>query len=311
MSNGNCDGQGQSAPSCQQSATCQATVDQQVAAQTQRDNATTAALAAAAKARADAEAKAKADAAAAAAHRHCSWYDVACQVEVHAAAIEEVALAVVVVAAVIAICVVAPEVAIAAAGAFGEVALGGATLEMAAVAGVAAGISTAAESAGFGGVALGAALVANIAGASHGVGGGGGASRAVGGWRSGDGVGGGARGGGSSSRPDGQTVFAGHGGWSIFNGWTRIPKGTSLATYGKTGATISDYDGFRVENGDSSLEPVRVYGPGSFIRNLTLYPGGGLTIMSGSTTVGSPTSLSSLLEQDMGMCHWAACLGRN
>jgi RHS repeat-associated protein len=244
MSNGNCDGQGQSAPSCQQSATCQATVDQQVAAQTQRDNATTAALAAAAKARADAEAKAKADAAAAAAHRHCSWYDVACQVEVHAAAIEEVALAVVVVAAVIAICVVAPEVAIAAAGAFGEVALGGATLEMAAVAGVAAGISTAAESAGFGGVALGAALVANIAGASHGVGGGGGASRAVGGWRSGDGVGGGARGGGSSSRPDGQTVFAGHGGWSIFNGWTRIPKGTSLATYGKTGATISDYDGF-------------------------------------------------------------------
>jgi RHS repeat-associated protein len=163
-SNGSCDGQGTAAPSCQQSDSCQVTLHQQIAAQTQRDNAERAALAAAAKARADAEAKAKADAAAAAAHRHCSWYDVACQVEVHSALISE-ALTVAIVAAVIVVCVLQPEIAVAAAGAFLESAAGGATVEVAAVAAAAAGLSTAAEAAGFTTVAAGSAVVASIAGA--------------------------------------------------------------------------------------------------------------------------------------------------
>ncbi|MFC1431859.1 RHS repeat domain-containing protein [Streptacidiphilus sp. N1-3] len=131
----------------------------------ERAKAAAAAAAARAEAKARAAAEAKEKAAAAAAHRHCSWYNVTCQVEVHAAAILEAALIVAAVAAVIVICVVAPEVAIAAASAFGEAALGGATLEMAAVAGVAAGVSTAATGAGLTTLAVGAAVVANLAGA--------------------------------------------------------------------------------------------------------------------------------------------------
>ncbi|MFC1430617.1 RHS repeat-associated core domain-containing protein [Streptacidiphilus sp. N1-3] len=148
------------------------------AADRSRAAAEAAAARAAEKARAAAEAKARAQAAAA--HRHCSWYDVTCQVQVHAAAILEAALVVAAVAAVVVICVVAPEVAIAAAGAFGEAALGGATLEMATVAGVAAGISTAASGAGLTTLAVGAAVVANLAGA---------ASFAVGGGRGSGGTG--------------------------------------------------------------------------------------------------------------------------
>ncbi|MFE2601034.1 RHS repeat-associated core domain-containing protein [Streptomyces sp. NPDC059396] len=113
-----------------------------------------------------------------------------------------------------------------------------------------------------------------------------------------------------SGRPDGQTVFAGHGGWFLFNGWTRIPKGTSLATYAPKGRSISDFTGFRVEIGDVSLAPVKVYGPGSRVRNLRLYPPTeDLAIRNGSKTVASKTSLSDLLKPGMGTCHWAACLG--
>ncbi|MFC1415033.1 RHS repeat domain-containing protein, partial [Streptacidiphilus sp. N1-12] len=81
MSNGSCDGQGTDSAGCQQSASCKTTLDQQVAAKKKSDDAERAALAAEAKARAEAAAKAKAEAAAA--HRHCSWYDVICQAEVH------------------------------------------------------------------------------------------------------------------------------------------------------------------------------------------------------------------------------------
>ncbi|MFD3808246.1 polymorphic toxin-type HINT domain-containing protein [Streptomyces sp. NPDC058619] len=113
-----------------------------------------------------------------------------------------------------------------------------------------------------------------------------------------------------SGRPDGQTVFAGHGGWSLSNGWTRIPEGTSLATYGPKGHTISDFTGFRAEIGDTSLVPVNLYGPGSIVRNLQLSPPTpNLAIHQKSTTVTSKTALSDLLQPGMGTCHWAACLG--
>ncbi|WP_223190923.1 polymorphic toxin-type HINT domain-containing protein [Nonomuraea terrae] len=113
-----------------------------------------------------------------------------------------------------------------------------------------------------------------------------------------------------SARPDGQVVFAGHGGWSFLNGWTRVPEGTSLAVYGEKGHSISDFTGFRVELGDPTLTPTKVYGPGERIRNLQLYPPTpDLAILAKSTTVQSRTSLSQLLKPNMGMCHWAACLG--
>ncbi|MFC1414937.1 hypothetical protein ACEZCY_37850, partial [Streptacidiphilus sp. N1-12] len=127
-----------------------------------------AALAAEAKARAEAAAKAKAEAAAA--HRHCSWYDVICQAEVHSAAIIEAGLIVLAAAALVALAIVAPEVVAAMAVASAEAAGGGTTVAV--VAGLSAGLSTAAEGAGLTQLAIGSALVADIAGASHAVGGG-------------------------------------------------------------------------------------------------------------------------------------------
>ncbi|KJS53022.1 hypothetical protein VM98_27745, partial [Streptomyces rubellomurinus subsp. indigoferus] len=113
-----------------------------------------------------------------------------------------------------------------------------------------------------------------------------------------------------AGRPDGQRVFAGHGGWWPWYGWTRIPKGSSLATYGKKWHTISDFTGFSVEIGDTALLPVNVYGPGKWVRNLRLFPPDeNINVRQGSHTVTKPTPLSDLMEPDMGPCHWAACLG--
>ncbi|MFE0459421.1 RHS repeat domain-containing protein [Kitasatospora sp. NPDC058965] len=137
-----------------------------------------AAAAAEAKARAEAAAKAKAEAdakaAAEKAHRHCAWYDVVCQAEVHSAALLTAALVIAAVAAVIVVCVLAPEIAVAAASAFGEALFNtGGSLLMASIAGAAAGVSTAATGAGLTTLAIGAAVVANLAGAgSFGAGGG-------------------------------------------------------------------------------------------------------------------------------------------
>ncbi|MCG7524188.1 ricin-type beta-trefoil lectin domain protein [Streptomyces sp. OfavH-34-F] len=114
----------------------------------------------------------------------------------------------------------------------------------------------------------------------------------------------------SSGRPDNEEVFAGHGDWSLRDGWTRIPENTSLAVYGEKGRTISDYTGFRVEVGDPSVLPTRVYGPGEWVRNYQLHPvTPDLVVHSASTTVDARTSLSGLLRPGMGRVHWAACLG--
>ncbi|MHA6764623.1 putative adhesin [Streptacidiphilus sp. PAMC 29251] len=255
------------------------------------------------KARAAAEAKARAQAAAA--HRHCSWYDAVCQVQVHAAAILEAALIVAAVAAVIVICVVAPEVAIAAAGAFGEAALGGATLEMAAVAGISAGVSTAATGAGLTTLAVGAGVVANLAGAeSYAVGEGGG--------------GGGLRGSKPGSnepasvteggRGGGQAV-AGHGFYYTADGKTKVPSGTYLHFYVNHGEKLDDSVGNAIEGGSRTIKPVETYGPGSSVPDYTIAPPAGLNILTGSTTVSEPTRLSTLLGNGSigGVVHLCIC----
>ncbi|WP_093787344.1 RHS repeat domain-containing protein [Actinacidiphila guanduensis] len=112
-----------------------------------------------------ARAKLEKGAVAEAAHRHCSWYNVGCQVEVHA---EQILLAVLIglaIAAAIALVATAPEIALAAGSAFLEASAGGAGASMATVAASAAGVSVAAETAGLDTVAAGSAVVADLAGA--------------------------------------------------------------------------------------------------------------------------------------------------
>jgi RHS repeat-associated protein len=108
-------------------------------------------------------------------------------------------------------------------------------------------------------------------------------------------------------RPDGQTVFAGHGEYRFGSGATTVPEGTSVNVYAPHGQGIPDSLGGAIETG-GSVAPYRVYGPGEQIPNYTLKTPDGLTVYSGSTTVQASTPLSELLQPGMGSCHWAACV---
>ncbi|MFI5837254.1 LamG-like jellyroll fold domain-containing protein [Micromonospora sp. NPDC051300] len=110
-------------------------------------------------------------------------------------------------------------------------------------------------------------------------------------------------------RPDGQTVFAGHGEHSLSSGNFIVPDGTEVAVYARYGSQLSDSQGFAVESGTSSIDPLRVYRSGESMPNFTLKPPSGLRIRANSETVTKPTLLSDLVGPDMGTCHWAACGG--
>ena len=55
--------------------------------------------------------------------------------------------------------------------------------------------------------------------------------------------------------------------------------------------------------------PTEVFGPGSEIPNYRLAPpfNPDLNILGSPITVAEVTPLSHLLQEGMGMCHWAAC----
>lgn len=107
-------------------------------------------------------------------------------------------------------------------------------------------------------------------------------------------------------RPDGQTVFAGHGTYRWGAGDTVVPEGTTLHVYADFDQKIDDVLGQAIETGGEAT-PVHVFGPGSSIPNYVLGTPDNLTIYSGSVTVGQRTPLSELLQPNMGVCHWAAC----
>lgn len=107
-------------------------------------------------------------------------------------------------------------------------------------------------------------------------------------------------------RPDGETVFAGHGSYESGVRTTTVPEGTTLKVYSPQGDTIYDSVGRAIERGTGPA-PYEVFGPGQAVPNYNLRAPKGLDIMSGSTTVQDPTSLSQLLRPNMGVCHWAAC----
>ena len=109
-------------------------------------------------------------------------------------------------------------------------------------------------------------------------------------------------------------VLSGHGAYVAANGMVTLPEGTSLTVFTRPGGTITDGLGNAIETG-ASLRPfaaqmtgARSYLPGSQVPNLTLYPPGGLNIMGNPITVSTPTTLNSLLVQNMGNVRWAACL---
>jgi hypothetical protein len=108
-------------------------------------------------------------------------------------------------------------------------------------------------------------------------------------------------------RVDGEIVFAGHGVYRVGDGAVTVPEGTTLKVYAEHGDTIEDSLGLAIEAGDDVV-PVRTYGPGEVVPDYTLKTPDDLVILEGSVAVTESTRLSALLEPDMGVCHWAACL---
>lgn len=107
-------------------------------------------------------------------------------------------------------------------------------------------------------------------------------------------------------RPDGQTVFAGHGEYRLGSGDVTVPEGTTLKVYSNFDERISQSTGLAIEQGGGPA-PVGVFGPGDTLPNYSLRTPDDLTVMSRSTTVDSRTLVSDLLKPNMGVCHWAAC----
>ena len=114
-------------------------------------------------------------------------------------------------------------------------------------------------------------------------------------------------------RPDGQTVFAGHGYLRQGAGSFVVPEGTSISFYANRGESLQGLDGLAVEAGVYPQEAVQVFHGGDVIEDFTLaapapHGPGGFSVFENSTTVVSPTPLSELLTANMGDVHWAACL---
>ncbi len=112
---------------------------------------------------------------------------------------------------------------------------------------------------------------------------------------------------GAAASGNGDTVFSGHGG--IREGdpaTTTVPEGTCVRFYCEHGQTISDARGNAIETGQPPV-PTESFGPGAQIPNYWLEPPTGLNIQGDPFTVTSPTRLSDLIQENMGVCHWAAC----
>ncbi|WP_323748907.1 WXG100 family type VII secretion target [Streptomyces sp. PR69] len=113
-------------------------------------------------------------------------------------------------------------------------------------------------------------------------------------------------------RPDGETVFAGHGFLRPNDGEVTVPGGTSISFYVPDGERIPGLNGVAVEGGSYPGGAVETFHPGQKVPNYTLGPPeavgpGGFTVYENSITVARRTLLSDLLKEDMGNVHWAAC----
>ncbi|MER7795653.1 putative T7SS-secreted protein [Streptomyces sp. NPDC097640] len=114
-----------------------------------------------------------------------------------------------------------------------------------------------------------------------------------------------------NGRPDGETVFFGHG--AIRAGDTSmvtVPEGTEVAVYHPHGEVIYASEMHVIANGNTV--PPKVIKAGQQMPDYSLYPPTGLGTPSGKSlisgrTVAAETRLSRLLLPNMGRVHWVAC----
>lgn len=108
-------------------------------------------------------------------------------------------------------------------------------------------------------------------------------------------------------------VLSGHGGLEVAGDLMTVPEGTTVTTYTGFRGGISDELGNAIETGGDltpfadQMEGAQSYLPGAQMPNYTLYPPDGLTIMGNPVTVNVPTTLSDIIQANMGHVQWAAC----
>ncbi|WP_277440723.1 ricin-type beta-trefoil lectin domain protein [Streptomyces sp. SPB162] len=108
------------------------------------------------------------------------------------------------------------------------------------------------------------------------------------------------------SRPDGNTVIAGHGWYDKYAESFEMPRGTWLKCFCADGLKLDDSVGLQVEMG-GDVPPVETILPGGRMRDIFVGPPRKLNIATGSVTVSEPTLLSDLLEENMGCVYLATC----
>ncbi|MFD8387447.1 RHS repeat-associated core domain-containing protein, partial [Streptomyces sp. NPDC059679] len=111
-------------------------------------------------------------------------------------------------------------------------------------------------------------------------------------------------------RPDGELVFAGHGGLEPDLPTFPVPEGTSVAVYSDVGEPLSVWDANHIIAGHPSMEAELkyVYQPGEMMPDFTLAPKDDLALRGNYIgTEKNPVNLSFMLDPNMGRVHWAAC----
>jgi YD repeat-containing protein len=111
---------------------------------------------------------------------------------------------------------------------------------------------------------------------------------------------------------DQRNVFSGHG--SVNGATMVVPPGSRITFYAEPGATISNVLGNAIEEGAPMRDVVyrATFGPGEVIPDAVLSPIENSWV-SGDVKgtlirVNERTPLSQLLKENMGDCHWAACM---
>ncbi|MER6142091.1 putative T7SS-secreted protein [Streptomyces sparsogenes] len=109
-------------------------------------------------------------------------------------------------------------------------------------------------------------------------------------------------------RPDGELVFAGHGGLDPDLPMTPVPEGTSVAVYSDVGEPLTAWDANHIIAGHPSMQPTYVYRSGEMMPDFTLAPKDDLPLRGNYIgTEKNPVPLSFMLDPNMGRVHWAAC----
>ncbi|MEB4208602.1 putative adhesin [Mycobacterium sp. 94-17] len=103
-------------------------------------------------------------------------------------------------------------------------------------------------------------------------------------------------------------AISGHGSYDPSDGFLTVPSGSSITTFAEHGSTITDSLGNLIETGgDTSGVYSKTFKPDDLIPNYTIHPPDGLNILGSPLTVTSPTLISAIIHENMGLVDLAVC----